>query len=143
MICRRLLAVREFELDDPRPSPIHQVLAQTFGNLDFEELSEEPIGLVKADNSNKGYGTYLGFLSGELLFNMYDKHGLRLLQKNVRAFLQARSNVNKGIRDTILHNPQRFLAYNNGLTIVATNVVLEELGNNIRLCFKYRYNRSI
>ena len=101
-------------------------------NLNFEELSEEPIELVKADNSNKGYGTYLGFLTAELLFNMYDKHGLRLLQKNVRAFLQARSNVNKGIRDTILHNPQKFLAYNNGLTVIATNVDIEDVGNN---CF--------
>ena len=94
--------------------------------LDFDKLSETPINLVKADNPNKGYGTYLGFLSAELLFNMYDKHGLRLLEKNVRAFLQARSNVNKGIRDTILHNPEKFLAYNNGLTVVADGVVLEE-----------------
>ena len=55
---------------------------------------------------------------------MYDKHGLRLLEKNVRAFLQA-SNVNKGIRDTILHNPEKFLAYNSGLTIIADSVELE------------------
>ena len=98
--------------------------------LDFNEISENDITLVKARDSIKGYGTYLGFLSGELLFNMYDKHGLRLLEKNVRAFLQARSNVNKGIRDTILHNPEKFLAYNNGLTIIADSVELESLDNN-------------
>ena len=98
--------------------------------LDFNEICENDITLVKAKDSIKGYGTYLGFLSGELLFNMYDKHGLRLLEKNVRAFLQARSNVNKGIRDTILHHPEKFLAYNNGLTIIADSVELESLDNN-------------
>ncbi len=95
--------------------------------LDFDEISDNEITLVKAKDSIKGYATYLGFLSGELLFNMYDKHGLRLLEKNVRAFLQARSNVNKGIRDTILHHPEKFLAYNNGLTIIADSVELESL----------------
>lgn len=100
-------------------------------SLDFNDMSENDVILVKAKISTKGYGTYLGFLSGDLLFKMYDKYGLRLLEKNVRAFLQARSSVNKGIRDTILHQPEKFLAYNNGLTIIADSVELESLDENI------------
>ena len=44
----------------------------------------------------------------------------RLLEKNVRSFLQFRG-VNKGIRETIRKEPEKFVAYNNGLTITATN----------------------
>lgn len=49
--------------------------------------------------------------------------GSRLLELNVRSFLQARGKVNRGIRDTILSDPGHFLAFNNGISVTA-----EELG---------------
>jgi hypothetical protein len=63
-----------------------------------------------------GYRTYLALIPGNFLYQLYEEYGARLLELNVRSFLQVRGNVNKGIRDTIINHPTRFLAYNNGLT---------------------------
>jgi hypothetical protein len=70
---------------------------------------------VQAD----GYRCVLAMLPGKLLADLYDEHHSRLLQRNVRAFLQARGKVNKGIAETIRTQPGRFLAYNNGVSATA------------------------
>ena len=46
-----------------------------------------------------GYQCLLAILPGKLLAELYDEHHSRLLQRNVRAFLQARGKVNKGIAE--------------------------------------------
>ncbi len=69
---------------------------------------------------------YLTYLPGNIIADLYEAYGLRLLERNVRAFLQVRGKVNQGIRRTILGEPQRFLAYNNGLSAVADTIELEE-----------------
>src|SRR5690606_32500953 len=51
-----------------------------------------------------------------------ERFGARLLEQNVRTFLQARGNVNQGIRATILNEPGMFFAYNNGITATAQSV---------------------
>lgn len=71
---------------------------------------------------------YLTCIPGDMLASLYDAHGMRLLERNVRAFLQVRGKVNQGIRRTVLHEPQRFLAYNNGISAVADSVTIKELG---------------
>ena len=55
------------------------------------------------------------------LASIYEQHGARLLERNVRAFLSARGGINRGIRDTLRNQPDRFLAYNNGLTATAAS----------------------
>ena len=98
--------------------------------IDFSELTNEDIILVKSDTSQKYYESYLGFLKGNILSAMYDKFSTRLLERNVRLYLQARSKVNKGIIHTLENQPFMFLAYNNGLTVIAKSIKLEDLGNN-------------
>jgi hypothetical protein len=70
--------------------------------------------------------TFLAFLSGRRLASIYHEYGGRLLERNVRAFLSARGKVNRGIRDTLRNEPERFLAYNNGLTATAASVTIAE-----------------
>jgi hypothetical protein len=72
-----------------------------------------------------GYRCLLAVLPGLLLARLYDEHHSRLLQRNVRAFLQARGKVNKRIAETIRDQPGRFLAYNNGVSAVAREARLE------------------
>lgn len=57
-----------------------------------------------------------------ILAKLYDRYSARLLEQNVRTFLQARAQVNKGIRNTILTEPHMFFAYNNGITATAQEV---------------------
>ena len=65
-------------------------------------------------------------MPADALATLYGKFGARLLEQNVRTFLQARGNVNKGIRATILNEPGMFFAYNNGITATAQSIDTEE-----------------
>lgn len=83
---------------------------------------ELKIPYLKVPNSSSEYQSYLGIMDGEQLFNIYDNYGQKLLEQNVRTFLQFRGGVNKGIRNTIQYKPDMFFAYNNGITATATHV---------------------
>lgn len=72
--------------------------------------------------------SYLAVVPGSLLAEIYDRWGDRLLEQNVRVFLQARGKVNKGIRQTIDRNPAMFFAYNNGITATAEEVEVRTRG---------------
>jgi hypothetical protein len=74
------------------------------------------------DTETSEYHTMLAIVPGEMLARLYGAYGSRLLEFNVRSFLQARGKVNKGIRRTILEEPRRFLAYNNGIAATASEV---------------------
>lgn len=68
------------------------------------------------------YEAFLCNIPGELLAKMYDKYQSRLLEGNVRSFLQTKGKVNKGIRNTILKNPEMFFAFNNGIAATAEEI---------------------
>lgn len=84
---------------------------------------------LKVSAKNDSYQSYLAVLNGDLLFDIYDKHGQKLFEQNVRTFLQFRGNVNKGLRNTITEKPEMFFAYNNGITATATEVEFNQEGN--------------
>jgi hypothetical protein len=71
------------------------------------------------------YRAYFAVFSGEVLASIYDDFGPRLLELNVRSFLQARGKVNKGLQDTIKNQPKNFLAFNNGIVITSSEVAVE------------------
>jgi|TARA_B100000315_G_C14594023_1_gene597618 hypothetical protein len=98
-------------------------------NINFLEEFGRPLQCVFKQDYNSVYTTYTGFLSAEMLYQLYDRWGPRLLERNVRAYLQARSKVNKGIRDTIIEVPNLFLAFNNGLTITADSIKKKNNGD--------------
>ena len=85
--------------------------------IDFEEMFGEALPCLTLPRSPSDYTTYLAILSGDMIYRLYDEYGSRLLELNVRSFLQARGKVNRGIRDTLRDEPERFMAYNNGLSI--------------------------
>jgi hypothetical protein len=87
--------------------------------INFEEDFNQKVSLVKTPDNNPFYDCYVGIMSGELLARIYDHWGQRLIEKNVRSFLQARGKINRGIRDTINNDPFMFMAYNNGISTVA------------------------
>lgn len=96
--------------------------------VDFIEEFGEPLACLPAHIGAEDYQSYLAVVPGEQLANLYGTYGGRLLELNVRTFLQARNKVNKGIRNTIVNNPDRFFAYNNGITATAEEVVVENGG---------------
>ena len=54
-----------------------------------------------------------------------------MLERNVRSYLTARNKTNKGILNTIEEKPERFIAFNNGVTITANRLELNENGSGI------------
>jgi hypothetical protein len=75
------------------------------------------------------YSAYLFAIPGPILAEVFAVYGNRLLEQNVRTFLQARTNVNKGILKTIAEEPGMFFAYNNGITATASEVTMVGLGD--------------
>ena len=89
------------------------------------EFSDKGIPTVTYQNKS-GFSTSVLIVPGKLLFELYNKFGNRLLELNVRSYLQARGKVNKGILTTIQTEPDKFLTYNNGITVVAEELVFNE-----------------
>lgn len=75
-------------------------------------------------SENESYQSFLAIISGQALAAIYEKYGSRLLEQNVRSFLQFTGKVNKGIRNTILKEPHMFLAFNNGIAATAEKIEL-------------------
>ncbi len=92
-----------------------------------------PLSALPAHLDDAGYQAYLVVVPGAQLASIYDHWGARLLEQNVRCFLQARGNVNKGIRNTIEGSPEMFFAYNNGITATAARVETDASGVGLNL----------
>jgi hypothetical protein len=86
--------------------------------VDFPKTFGYKIEVIQAA-CNEDFESYLCVLNAEVLADLYKRFSSRLLEKNVRSFLQFKG-VNKGIRDTIRTEPHKFIAFNNGLTITST-----------------------
>ena len=80
------------------------------------------IPALRVETQSQLYEGYLATINGRVLAEIFQQHGARLLEQNVRVFLQAKGGVNRGIRDTIKDSPDRFFAYNNGITATAAAV---------------------
>lgn len=78
--------------------------------IDFESDYGGAIPCILRQSSDGSYVTYLSFVSGTLLADLYATWKIRLLERNVRVFLSQRVKVNQGIRDTIREEPDMFCA---------------------------------
>jgi hypothetical protein len=97
--------------------------------INFQTQYDCIIPCLAMPESQADYSAYVAIIPGEILCKIYSEYGSRLLERNVRSFLQAKGNVNRGIRQTILKEPHRFLAYNNGISATAEAVQLVDLPN--------------
>ena len=100
------------------------------------DLAEEfggPLPVLPARQPEADLESYLAIIPGEMLAAIYDRWGARLLEQNVRVFLQHRGKVNKGIRITLQNEPSMFFAYNNGITATAEEIEIEDNGGRLML----------
>lgn len=102
-------------------------------HVDFKKWLPEGLPCLEANSGDDSTKTLLAVIPANVLSEIFEEYGSLLLESNVRTFLSARGAVNKGIQATLINEPSRFLAYNNGLTTTATNVTLtrSELGTRI------------
>ena len=100
-----------------------------FNNLDGKSYE---IPCLAANIDNPDYEAYIAIIPGECLYTLYHNYGARLLEQNVRSFLQFTGKINKGIRKTINEEPHMFLAFNNGIAATADYIELDETGRYIK-----------
>lgn len=93
--------------------------------LDLEEHNVAP-QCLKIPTDSELYEGYLTYLPGKFLASLYEQYGFKLLEQNVRSFLQFKGGINRGIKETILNRPNMFFAYNNGISATADAIVLNE-----------------
>lgn len=101
--------------------------------IDFAKDFGGDIPLLAASRNESALESYLAVIPGKQLAAIYDKWGPRLLEANVRSFLQARGKVNQGIRNTIRDEPHMFFPYNNGLSATADAIEIEKTDEGLRL----------
>lgn len=92
--------------------------------IDFAADFGGALPALKASQNGAALESYLMIVPGRQLAEIYDRWGARLLEANVRSFLQARAKTNKGIQKTIREEPELFFPYNNGLSATADEVSL-------------------
>jgi hypothetical protein len=93
--------------------------------VNFNEVSGGPLPCVFVPGSDGEYDYALTAMPGEALRVLYEKFGARLLEANVRSFLSVKAKgVNAGIQTTLRQSPERFMAYNNGIVVVADEMLL-------------------
>lgn len=102
-------------------------------DLNFVEMFGTGISCLPAHLGSNAYQSYLIVMPAEILSGLYEKFGARLLEQNVRTFLQVRGTVNQGIRSTIINEPSMFFAYNNGITATAQKVETEQKSTGLEI----------
>ncbi len=94
------------------------------------ELSGYNVPCIVNESENSDYQSWLAIIPGPALADIYEQYGARLLEQNVRSFLQFTGKINKGIRNTILKEQHMFMAFNNGIAATAEEVTITDLPNN-------------
>jgi hypothetical protein len=90
--------------------------------VDFRNSAGTGIPALHAGSVDRDYEGYLCTISGAVLAAIYERHGSRLLEGNVRSFLSTKGKINAAIQQTIADRPEMFFAYNNGIAATAEAV---------------------
>ena len=84
---------------------------------------------IKLEKMLRHDNTILGILKLRELTDFVNKNRDYVFESNIRQWMQFKTTVNKGLRDTLQNNCGKFFYYNNGITIVVSD--FEELGDNM------------
>jgi hypothetical protein len=99
--------------------------------INFEEMFGKGLIALSANAERLDQQSYLCVLPAQYLSDLYHEYGQRLLQSNVRSFLEFRGLSNKGMRETLLKEPENFFTYNNGITVTASSHQKKIDGNQL------------
>ena len=92
----------------------------------FQKKYNNPLKMIKVKQGTDVYDCYIGVISGQCLAEIYRDEGQKLIEKNVRSFLQATGKINQGIKKTLIEEPEMFMTYNNGISTTAKSIVVDE-----------------
>ncbi len=90
-------------------------------------LKIESNSLIKIE---RPFSAYLLLLKPQTVFELFEKYGFAIFQKNVRNPLM-QSQFNEKIKSTVLEEPDYFWYYNNGITAISN--LLPEIGTKAEI----------
>lgn len=101
-------------------------------DVDFSDENDQGLPCISVEaghKENTSIDVYLGVISGDKLAEIYKSYGQRLMESNIRAYLQGKGKINKGIIETIKRNPDKFIAFNNGICCTVKELEITGSGN--------------
>jgi hypothetical protein len=122
LTCKMIDLERLCEMSEEQSQPIF---------VDFESLGYK-VPCITGAEDNDLYQAYIAIVPGACLADLYETYKVRLMENNVRQFLQFTGKINKGIKETIEKEPEMFLAYNNGIAATASDIELDRTGKFIK-----------
>ncbi|QNA87468.1 AIPR family protein [Massilia sp. Dwa41.01b] len=99
--------------------------------VDFCVDGSNGVPALHAGSADGDYEGYLCTIGGAVLAAIYERHGSRLLEGNVRSFLSTKGKINSAIQTTISDKPEMFFAYNNGIAATAEAVEFDSASSRI------------
>lgn len=103
-------------------------------NIDFEDEDYQnfKIPYIQMESSKFGYKCIQAMVPAKFLYRLYEKYNTNLLYSNVRLFLGLKGNKeakpNVAMLNTLRKEDEMFLAYNNGITVLAQGIEAEAIG---------------
>lgn len=91
-----------------------------FNNLSYK------VKLITLENNINDIKTHIGIIPTQLLFDLYSRYNVRLLENNVRVHLQRKNNQRMG--NTLIRNPEMFVSFNNGLSATCKELKVDKDG---------------
>lgn len=106
---------------------IKNIYDQVSSRKNMEYIFTLEASLLKS-SGNMFLGSIKLFSLYEMMHEFYIKTADldSLYEKNVRLYLGKNRKVNKSIAETLQNNPENFALYNNGITLVVSNIIEDE-----------------
>jgi hypothetical protein len=112
---------KSFEVID-----INEIVLRLWGRIKKPAAGKK--SSIKLEKMLHHENTILGILKLRELTDFISKNRDYVFESNIRQWMQFKTTVNKGIRETLQNVPDKFFYYNNGITIVVSD--FEDIGNN-------------
>jgi len=112
---------KSFEVVD-----VNEIIQRLWGRIKKPAAGKR--STIKLEKMLRHENTILGILKLRELTGFISKNRDYVFESNIRQWMQFKTTVNKGIRETLQNEPNKFFYYNNGITVVVSNY--EEIGNN-------------
>ena len=85
-------------------------------NIDLEDVELDHYGKMVEPHT-----AFYGQVTGDQILEWWTSHSTRLFSKNIRNLLGS-TDVNESIRETTINNPELFWYYNNGITLLVSEI---------------------
>ena len=116
----------DYEDDEVEIVDINEIIQKLWDRIKKPAAGKK--SSLKLEKMLRYENTILGILKLRELTDFVIKNRDYVFESNIRQWMQFKTSVNKGLRDTLQNNPDKFFYYNNGITIVVSDI--EEFGEN-------------